>query len=140
MTAPRALPLVSTALPSLAVGPIDADWVFRYVAASGDDNPLHLNPAAARAAGFSGSLVPGMLLLGLCERAIHAWRDDAGISRLAARFLHPLVVPASVTVSGRVVLVEPAGDAARVVLRLFVGAAQSPPACIAEAVLRVPAP
>lgn len=113
--------------------PIDADWLHRYAAASGDDNPLHTDAAVAQAAGFSGPIVPGMLLLGLCERAIRAWYVDAMLLRLAGRFLHPVVIPARLVVSGRVAQV--AGDV--VVLRMFIGTAGAAPACVADAKLNL---
>ena len=34
-------------------GPFDRDALARYAAVSGDDNPLHLDPNAARAAGLA---------------------------------------------------------------------------------------
>ena len=46
-------------------GPLGvADYV-RYQGASGDLNPIHHDPAAARAAGFEGIFCPGMLSAGL---------------------------------------------------------------------------
>lgn len=114
--------------------PIDADWLRRYAAASGDDNPLHIDPAIAVAAGFPGPIVPGMLLLGLCERAVRAWYEDATILRLAGRFLHPVVIPARLVVSGRVAQVADAGR--EVVLRMFIGTAGAAPSCMADAKLR----
>lgn len=130
-------PKASATLPAWEIrSPVDAAWVRRYCVASGDDNPLHLDPAIARAAGFAGPIVPGMMLLGLCERAIRAWYADAAVLRLAGRFLHPVVTPAHVAVTGRVAQVADAGT--RVVLRMFVGTAGVAPACVAEATLRLP--
>jgi acyl dehydratase len=46
-------------------GPLGvADYV-RYQGASGDLNPIHHDPDAARAAGFEGIFCPGMLSAGL---------------------------------------------------------------------------
>jgi len=131
------LPATGTALPAWALHtPIDAAWVRRYAAASGDDNPLHVDPAIARAAGFSGPIVPGMMLLGLCERAIRAWYPDAEIQRLAGRFLQPVVTPAALTLTGRVALVN--AMEGTFILRIVVGAPNAPPACMADATLRPP--
>jgi acyl dehydratase len=54
---------------------VSASDVRRYVEATGDCNPLWLDDAAARAAGFRGRMVPPMLLVDL------VWRlksNDAG--------------------------------------------------------------
>lgn len=115
--------------------PVDAAWLRRYAAASGDDNPLHTDPVVAQAAGFSGPIIPGVLLLGLCERAVRAWYKDGTILRLTGRFLRPVVVPARLVVSGRVVQVTDAGREA--VLRMFIGLLDAAPACVAEAKLRL---
>ena len=132
-----ALPIVGTTLPAWGVrAPIDAAWVRRYAVASGDDNPLHVDPAVARAAGFAGPIVPGMMLLGLCERAIRAWYPDAEILRLAGRFLQPVVTQAALTLTGRVALVNAAK--ATFILRVLVGVPDAAPACMADATLRPP--
>lgn len=123
-------------LPTRRYGPIDAAWVLRYVNAAHDPNPLHRDPDAARAAGFPGPILPGMLLLGLCERAVDGWRGARTVLHLAGRFLTPLAAPAEVEITARVAAVE----AARTILRVMVRPASGgQPACIAEAWLS-PAP
>jgi len=132
---------VGDTMPPRRFGPVDAAWVRRYTDAALDPNPLHRDPGAARAAGFAGPILPGMLLLGLCEHALRAW-TDRHVAHLSGRFLLPLVAPVDIEISGRVV----AASAERVVVRLFVRAclgaclraagAAGQPACIAEAWLR----
>jgi len=130
------LPTVGTTLPAWSLhGPVDAGWVRRYAAASGDDNPLHTDPAIARAAGFAGPIVPGMMLLGLCERAIRAWYPNATIQRLAGRFLQPVVTPAALTFTARVALVNAATGT--FILRILAGTPDTPPACMADATLHL---
>ena len=73
--------------------------MLRYVEAAQDPNPLHRDPDAARAAGFPGPILPGMLLLGLCERAVETWRGNWTILHLAGRFLTPLAAPAEVEIT-----------------------------------------
>jgi acyl dehydratase len=48
-------------------GPFTREALARYAAVSGDDNPLHLDPNAARAAGLAGPPVHGMLMLSCFE-------------------------------------------------------------------------
>jgi acyl dehydratase len=51
---------------------ISASDVRRYVEATGDDNPLWSDDAAARSAGYRGRLVPPMLLTELVWRLKHS--------------------------------------------------------------------
>ena len=83
-------------------GPFDRDALARYAAVSGDDNPLHLDPNAARAAGLAGPPVHGMLMLSCFEPLIMRWRQDLFIARLAGKFLRPVLAGEGIRVSGRV--------------------------------------
>jgi hypothetical protein len=62
-----------------------------YARASGDNNPIHVDPQAARRAGFPEVLAPGMLLMAHVEQAGAAWRRDRPILDFAARFVRPLL-------------------------------------------------
>ena len=73
-------------------GPFGHDALVRYAAVSGDDNPLHLDPAAAMAAGLAGPPVHGMLMLAVSS--LCSW-DGGGIFSLRgfpAKFLRPVLV------------------------------------------------
>ena len=84
-------------------GPFAREALARYAAVSGDDNPLHLDPNAARAAGLAGPPVHGMLLLSCFEPLIMRWRRDLFIARLSGKFLRPVLAGEGIRVSGRVV-------------------------------------
>ncbi|MFE4977243.1 MaoC/PaaZ C-terminal domain-containing protein [Kitasatospora sp. NPDC056651] len=63
-----------------------------YAHASGDLNPIHLDPDAARAAGFPAPIAHGMHLLALAAEHItdhHAGGDPARLTALGARFAAP---------------------------------------------------
>src|ERR1700731_3094149 len=83
-------------------GPYTREALARYAAVSGDDNPLHLDPNAARAAGLAGPPVHGMLMLSCFEPLIMRWRRDLFISRLSGKFLRPVLAGEGIRVSGRV--------------------------------------
>lgn len=51
---------------------IDRDITARYAVASGDDNPIHLDPAYARNAGFPGVIVHGMCTMAMAGNALEA--------------------------------------------------------------------
>jgi acyl dehydratase len=60
---------------------------------SGDDNPLHADPAAARLAGFDRPILHGLCSYGICCRAVLkacAGYDPAGIRAHDARFTAPV--------------------------------------------------
>jgi acyl dehydratase len=62
-----------------------------YAEASGDRNPLHLDDAAARAAGFDAVIAHGMFTMGHLATAIGRWAgDDAFVRRIKAQFRSPV--------------------------------------------------
>jgi hypothetical protein len=70
---------------------VDRDHPVRYAAASGDENPIHLDAAFARAQGFPAPIVHGMCTLALACHALEAMRDTvAEPSELAVEFTRPV--------------------------------------------------
>lgn len=61
-----------------------------YAAASGDDSPLHVNPAAARRQGFAGAVVHGICTLGMICHAIEQIRPDRWVGALRSSFVRPV--------------------------------------------------
>lgn len=78
-----------------------------YADASGDHNPIHLDEAAAKAAGLPDVIAHGMYTMGLVSRAVLEWIAEAGIdatlTEFSSRFAKPVVVPAE---GGAAVVVE----------------------------------
>ena len=80
----------------------------RYAAASGDDNPIHLDDEVARSVGLPGVIAHGMLTMALAGRALTSWSGGAGsVVEYGVRFTRPVVVPdddsgATIDVSGTV--------------------------------------
>ncbi|MDR3462494.1 MAG: MaoC family dehydratase [Beijerinckiaceae bacterium] len=98
-------------------GPFTAGAVAAYAQASGDDNPLHFDPAIAARAGLERPPVHGMLIMGCFEPFVGAWRPDAKIAKLSAKFIRPVLTGDTVEISGKVVRLGEDGSA---VLRLTV--------------------
>lgn len=95
-------------------GPLTRPMLARYAEASGDLNPLHLDPAFAQKAGFPDVIAHGMLGMALLGRLV---TDAFGAQRLLdfnARFLG--VVPVDSTLRCRARLES--RDAAQAVLAL----------------------
>jgi acyl dehydratase len=73
---------------------IDWDQTYRYAEASGDHNPIHLDPEFARSVGLPGIIVHGMCTLAFASRALIAAAcgdEPDRLRRLAARFSRPVL-------------------------------------------------
>lgn len=74
-----------------------------YAGASGDHNPIHIDPVFAATTPFGGTIAHGMLVLALIGEAMHDAEGDAWLTRgrLKVRFKAPTrpgdAVTASVT-------------------------------------------
>jgi len=130
---PAGLPPVGTTFAELRFGPLDAAMVSAYAVASGDDNPIHTDPAAARAVGLAGPIVQGMLSMALAGRALAGWLPAARCVKLSCRFALPVPVGATLTVGARVVQRD--DTARRAVLRVAIRSEDGRMAAMAEAVM-----
>ncbi len=128
------LPL-GTILPDREVPSVDMAMVHRYAAASGDDNPIHVDAAAARSIGLADPIVQGMLLMGLADTALGGWLPEGICAKLSTRFALPVPVGAAVTVSGRVVRADEADGRARATLRIFIKDGAGKAVALAEAIV-----
>lgn len=73
--------------------PLLSTGLRRYAQASGDFNPIHLDPAAAAAAGLPGVVAHGMLTAGLAMSRLTAFvPDPAAITWCEAVFTAPVVL------------------------------------------------
>jgi acyl dehydratase len=68
------------------------DDIAAYAQLSGDNNPIHLDEAAARHAGFDGVVAHGMLVAGLISRILGTQLPGPGTIYLGQelRFLKPI--------------------------------------------------
>ena len=117
-------------MPETPVGPFDVAAVAAYAAASGDDNPLHLDPALAARAGFAAPPVHGMRLMAEIAPALAAWRPDMALKRLTGTFVEPLLIGEAATLSGRVLRVDD-----EILVRVTVQGPRRGPSLLAEAIL-----
>ena len=81
------------------------DDVAAFAALSGDRNAIHLDDEAARAAGFTGVVVHGILVAGLFSRLLGMELPGAGAVYLAQelRFRRPVYLDQEVTAEVEVV-------------------------------------
>ncbi len=76
-----------------------------YAEASGDHNPIHLDPAFAKAVGLPSTIAHGLLTLGAACSEVELWAGQMGwAARVSCRFAAP--VPAGQLLSGSPRVVE----------------------------------
>jgi acyl dehydratase len=74
-------------IPELRVTP-DKYLPHRYAGASGDFNPIHIDPEFAKAVGLPGNILHGLYMMGLVARANAglAGGDPRALKRLSVQF------------------------------------------------------
>jgi acyl dehydratase len=94
-------------LPTLA-RVVSAEDVRAYAHAGGDHNPLHLDDAVARAAGFPGIIAHGMFTMGHLAACIAGWAGGPErVRRLSSQFRAPVFMGEEILAGGRVRSVDP---------------------------------
>ena len=80
----------------------------RYAGASGDFNPIHIDPEFARQVGLPGAILHGLYVMGLVSRAVTdaAGGDPRSLERLSVQFRGMSVPEQEIVVSGEVGSVE----------------------------------
>ena len=93
--------------------------VKEYADASGDQNPLHLNDDAAKAAGFPGVIAHGMYTMSHLATSIVRWAGDvSALTRLRVQFRAPVFAGETIVAGGKVVDVQT--DRRRATLNVWV--------------------
>lgn len=91
-----------TGTPHSAAHELTTDWIRAYAHASGDLNPIHLDPRAARDAGFDTVIAHGMSVVALAvEEAVDRFADGdaARVSGLGCRFSAPVAPGTPLTIA-----------------------------------------
>jgi 3-hydroxybutyryl-CoA dehydratase len=81
---------VTQPFPPATFGPIGREELFRYAQTSGDMNPLHLDPEAARRAGFPDVIAHGMYSAGLVAADLVRRYGEGALLHYAVRFRSPV--------------------------------------------------
>ncbi|MFG3409308.1 MaoC/PaaZ C-terminal domain-containing protein [Streptomyces sp. NPDC048142] len=101
---------------------IDREWIADYGRAAGDLNPVHLDPEAARSAGFTDVIAHGMSLVALAVEEAAERYADGDVDRvraIGARFARPVLPGEGTTL----ILTPAAGDTVAFTVRSGGGAA-----------------
>ena len=73
--------------------PVAEDQADRYAVASGDDNPIHVNPEVAKKAGLPGVILHGLCTMAFAQRdliARYCPEDPSRLKSLGVRFAAPV--------------------------------------------------
>jgi len=98
---------VGDQVPELRVSP-DKYLPHRYAGASGDFNPIHIDPEFAKAVGLPGTILHGLYMMGLVARANAALADGdpRALKRLSVQFRGMGTPEQEIVVTGTVKSVE----------------------------------
>lgn len=78
-----------------------------YAAASGDFNPIHIDPKVGEAAGLGGVILQGLCTMAwAAEAAVRLYGEPTRLKRLKVRFSRPVKPGDTVTVKGQVTKIE----------------------------------
>jgi len=94
-------------IPGLKVTP-DKYLPHRYAGASGDFNPIHIDPEFAKAVGLPNTILHGLYMMGLTARAATeaAGGDPRSLKRLSVQFRGMGAPETEIEVTGTVKAVE----------------------------------
>jgi 3-hydroxybutyryl-CoA dehydratase len=99
---------VGDAIPELRVTP-DKYLPHRYAGASGDFNPIHIDPEFAKAVGLPNTILHGLFMMGLTARAVAEGAgggDPRSLKRLSVQFRGMGAPETEIVVTGTVQSVE----------------------------------
>jgi acyl dehydratase len=98
---------VGDAIPELKVTP-DKYLPHRYAGASGDFNPIHIDPEFAKMVGLPNTILHGLYMMGLVARASAAVADGdpRALKRLSVQFRGMGAPETEIVVSGTVKSVD----------------------------------
>jgi len=86
---------------------VTQDQINAYAEASGDHNPIHVDPDFARSVGLPGTIAHGLLDMGILTEAVARWAGGyERVASVACRFSKPLLPGETVTCTGRVMDID----------------------------------
>lgn len=104
-------PQVGDALPTLT-RQITQEKINLYAAATGDFNPLHIDPEFARHTPFGGTIAHGMMGVAFVSSLLTAWAGKEWVNRgkMRVRFVRPMRPGDTVVVRGQITAVKEEGE------------------------------
>lgn len=82
---------------------VDKYRAIYYAGASGDFNPIHIDPEFGKMVGLGGVILHGLCAVGFVVKTITDWQGDPGkLKRFKCRFASPVHLEDVITTSGEV--------------------------------------
>jgi len=82
-----------------------------YAGASGDFNPIHIDPEFGKMVGLGGAILQGLCTLAFAAKTVTDWTGDPGkLKKIKCRFSAPVMMEDTISIQGAVVDVQ-AGQA-----------------------------
>ena len=103
--------------PGYALAPLDLtvtqDMIDRYADATGDHNPIHVDPDYARNGPFGRTIAHGLMTLAHAARMLNAWSDGAfdRCGEIDVVFTGPVFVGETIRMTARVERLDAEGAA-----------------------------
>ncbi len=74
-----------------------------YAGASGDFNPIHIDPEFGKMVGLGGAILQGLCTLAFASKTVTDWVGDPGkLKKLKCRFSAPVMMEDTISVRGTV--------------------------------------
>lgn len=78
-----------------------------YAGASGDFNPIHIDPEFGKMVGLGGAILQGLCTLAFASKTVTDWAGDPGkLKRLKCRFSAPVLMEDTISIQGTVADVQ----------------------------------
>ncbi|MEA3223959.1 MAG: MaoC/PaaZ C-terminal domain-containing protein [Thermodesulfobacteriota bacterium] len=86
---------------------VDKYRTIYYAGASGDFNPIHIDPEFGEMVGLGGVILHGLCTFGFVAKAITDWTGDPGaLKRIKCRFAKPVHLGDTITTEAKVSSIE----------------------------------
>ena len=86
---------------------VDKYRAIYYAGASGDFNPIHIDPEFGKAVGLGGAILQGLCTLAFATKTVTDWLGDPGkLKKIKCRFTAPVMMEDIITTKGVVAEVK----------------------------------
>ena len=97
---------------------VDKYRAIYYAGASGDYNPIHIDPEFGKLVGLNGAILQGLCTLAFAAKTVTDWAGDPGkLKKIKCRFSAPVMMEDTISFQGTVADVQK--DLARVSLQVL---------------------
>ena len=97
---------------------VDKYRALYYAGASGDYNPIHIDPEFGKLVGLNGAILQGLCTLAFAAKTVTDWAGDPGkLKKIKCRFSAPVMMEDTISFQGTVADVQK--DLARVSLQVL---------------------